>query len=274
MLWAKELSRKDCVRRSSWRSEVPEGAAGSLELPELLLDLYAEDNLKEATQSGVPVPAHWRTMVAERDNQTKGVFKLNQTHDPDDRFYLLEKNASLVVPNYAHSIFAPGTFCIDVFLVVRAGAGGPEGRWSVSAELSAIVPFVEDEEELAVSAIVSILYPVGLLISIPFLVATFAVYCSYSELRNLPGKSLMCYTASMIAGYLCLALVQFNVVVSNMVCVLLVESDEEKEKEKEPPAGKKCIHPPGRAVGRGEGQGSGRDKPQLLRGALRPLRIV
>ncbi|KAE8737633.1 hypothetical protein FOCC_FOCC016902, partial [Frankliniella occidentalis] len=218
MFWSKDMARKECVNRTSWRDEVPAGVF-DIALPEFLLDLYSEGDLTEATQRAVPVPAHWRVMVSERHRQNKnGMFKLNSNQDPDDFFYLLEKNASLLVPKYTMSIFAPGTFCLDLFVVMRNTS---DGEVSVSTELSALVPFMDVEGEVAVSAIVGILYPIGLLISIPFLVATFAVYCTYSELRNLPGKSLMCYVASMIAGYLLLSLVQLNLDVDNMTCLVL-----------------------------------------------------
>lgn len=47
----------------------------------------------------------------------------------------------------------------------------------------------------------SVLVTIGLLISIPFLVLTFFVYALVPELRNIYGKTLMCYVASLVSAY-------------------------------------------------------------------------
>lgn len=50
---------------------------------------------------------------------------------------------------------------------------------------------------------------VGIMISIPFLIATFLVYAITPELRNLYGKTLMCYVICLIIAYIFLILVNF-----------------------------------------------------------------
>lgn len=50
---------------------------------------------------------------------------------------------------------------------------------------------------------------VGIMISIPFLVATFLVYAITPELRNLYGKTLMCYVICLIIAYVFLILVNY-----------------------------------------------------------------
>jgi len=52
-------------------------------------------------------------------------------------------------------------------------------------------------------------YHVGIIVSIPFLVATFLVYAITPELRNLYGKTLMCYVICLIIGYIFLILVNY-----------------------------------------------------------------
>lgn len=44
-------------------------------------------------------------------------------------------------------------------------------------------------------------YKIGIAISIPFFLATFLVYAIIPELRNLYGKTLMCYVACLILAY-------------------------------------------------------------------------
>ncbi|XP_052895242.1 probable G-protein coupled receptor Mth-like 3 [Anopheles moucheti] len=57
------------------------------------------------------------------------------------------------------------------------------------------------------------MYSVGIFISLPFLVATLVVYAMLPEMQNIPGKSLMCYVASLTVAYLLLGLMRFNVFV-------------------------------------------------------------
>lgn len=48
----------------------------------------------------------------------------------------------------------------------------------------------------------------GVLLSVPFLIATFLVYAILPELRNVHGKSLMCYLAGLSVGYMLLGYMQ------------------------------------------------------------------
>ncbi|XP_070491483.1 uncharacterized protein [Chironomus tepperi] len=53
-------------------------------------------------------------------------------------------------------------------------------------------------------------HPIGMLISIPFLIITFLVYALIPELRNLHGKCLMCYTLSLTVLYAILSIIQMD----------------------------------------------------------------
>jgi hypothetical protein len=57
---------------------------------------------------------------------------------------------------------------------------------------------------------IHLLYPIGLIISVPFLFATFFVYAVISELRNLHGKCLMCHVSSLLTAYVFLAVIQLG----------------------------------------------------------------
>jgi len=52
--------------------------------------------------------------------------------------------------------------------------------------------------------------PYGLFISVPFLVVTVLVYIILPELRNVHGKSLVCYLLGLIVGYITLGWVKLN----------------------------------------------------------------
>lgn len=50
----------------------------------------------------------------------------------------------------------------------------------------------------------------GMLLSVPFLLITLFVYACIPELRNMHGKSLMCYVLGLTVGYTALSLVQMR----------------------------------------------------------------
>lgn len=50
----------------------------------------------------------------------------------------------------------------------------------------------------------------GMLLSVPFLLATFLVYACLPELRNVHGKCLLCYLVGLTTGYIVLAFLQLN----------------------------------------------------------------
>ncbi|XP_053686623.1 G-protein coupled receptor Mth2-like [Sabethes cyaneus] len=61
------------------------------------------------------------------------------------------------------------------------------------------------------------LYPIGMLLSVPFLLITFFVYACIPELRDMHGKSKMCYVFGLIVGYTVLSLVQMGLFVGNTI---------------------------------------------------------
>ncbi|KAL1402930.1 hypothetical protein pipiens_019593, partial [Culex pipiens pipiens] len=70
-----------------------------------------------------------------------------------------------------------------------------------------VIPYIcfEPEEDFKYA-----LYPIGMLLSVPFLLITLFVYACIPELRNMHGKSLMCYVLGLTVGYTALSLVQMR----------------------------------------------------------------
>ncbi|XP_055688325.1 G-protein coupled receptor Mth2-like isoform X2 [Lutzomyia longipalpis] len=66
-----------------------------------------------------------------------------------------------------------------------------------------------------------VIYPIGMLLSVPFLVVTFLVYAIIPELRNLHGKCLMCYVLSLTIGYTLLSLIHLAVVKDGFPCTFV-----------------------------------------------------
>lgn len=112
--------------------------------------------------------------------------------DPNEfqeKKYILQANGSLV--NADEEIFSFWNYCID---------------WQMNFEriniLICVTPETPNEEA-------DTAHHVGIAVSIPFLVATFLVYAIIPELKNLYGKTLMCYVICLIIAYVFLLLVNY-----------------------------------------------------------------
>ncbi|KAG8237624.1 hypothetical protein J437_LFUL017874 [Ladona fulva] len=116
------------------------------------------------------------------------------THDIDE-FYIKKTDGYLVVPFENFTEQGPEDFCIDYF---------PEK----DAHLP-LLCFPPNDDDLT-NQLIYTMYPVGMLVSIPFLLVTFLVYALIPELRNLHGKSLMCHVSSLLMAYTFLAVVQLG----------------------------------------------------------------
>ena len=122
-----------------------------------------------------------------------GSYRLDPAENIEDQFSLL-LSGTLSAP--AEGNFTVAQYCIEAF-----------------EEQNAILPMLCFKEEM-LSPIqddeIHLLYPIGLIISAPFLFVTFCVYAVISELRNLHGKSLMCHVSSLFFAYVFLAVVQLG----------------------------------------------------------------
>ncbi|XP_067203245.1 probable G-protein coupled receptor Mth-like 3 isoform X2 [Linepithema humile] len=112
---------------------------------------------------------------------------LNPNEFPEDNV-VLWANGSLVNPD--GKVYPVWNYCLD---------------WQVTYDrigiVVCVIPDTETEKETA--------HHVGIIISIPFLIATFLVYAITPELRNLYGKTLMCYVICLIIAYVFLILANY-----------------------------------------------------------------
>lgn len=60
----------------------------------------------------------------------------------------------------------------------------------------------------------------GMLVSIPFIFATFSVYLFIPELRNVHGKCLLAYLMGLMIGYVSLSMLQLNVISCKQISFL------------------------------------------------------
>jgi len=125
---------------------------------------------------------------------SSGSYLLDPQAYAEDQFSLL---LSGVLSAPAEGNFTVAEYCIEAF-----------------EKQEAILPllcFQEEETDPSTHGTdIHLLYPIGLIISAPFLFATFFAYAVISELRNLHGKCLMCHVSSLLTAYIFLAVIQLG----------------------------------------------------------------
>lgn len=119
-----------------------------------------------------------------------GKFLLMPSMNPDDRSYLMYDGRILLTGNYLDA----SEYCLE-------SVDGFDG-------IQTLVCFPPSEDSQSRAAFT--FYPLGMIMSIPFLLGTFLVYAVISELRNLHGKSLMCHVFSLLSAYVVLTVVQLG----------------------------------------------------------------
>ncbi|KAK3915107.1 G-protein coupled receptor Mth2 [Frankliniella fusca] len=125
-----------------------------------------------------------------------GRFRLEPHVDSRDEFYLLA-NGSLIAPFLFDHPLGTDEFCMDVFPDTENG----------DVMVLPLICFPPPEGARR-SGLQFILYPIGLLLSVPFLLTTFILYAMTPALRDVHGKALMCQTLCLCVAYLTLAFVQ------------------------------------------------------------------
>ncbi|KAL0272487.1 UNVERIFIED_CONTAM: hypothetical protein PYX00_005433 [Menopon gallinae] len=127
-----------------------------------------------------------------------GWFVLEPDLALQDTFLLME-DGTLVLPYDSSEPYYTDQFCFEhlsePFRVVQN-----------TSTLRALICYPYPEKE---NGKISSLMPIGMIISIPFLLATFLVY-SLPELRNVHGKNLMSHVGSLFVAYIVLVIVQIE----------------------------------------------------------------
>ncbi|XP_063536112.1 G-protein coupled receptor Mth2-like [Cydia strobilella] len=123
-------------------------------------------------------------------------YKLEPDKISEDEFYLLV-NGSLFVPFSKPPLLSTKDFCMETF-------------YNESNPAGVTLPLVcfSQPVETAKTSTTLILYAVGLLISVPFLLATACVYTFITELRDTHGKALACHSTCLAIAFSCLAATQ------------------------------------------------------------------
>lgn len=120
-------------------------------------------------------------------------YKLDPNVNPMDAFMLLN-NGSIYMKNEG-DILRDADYCFGIF----------------DTELFDVIFCLNlDENEDTQETKITVLFPVGLIISVPFLFATFVAYILIPEWKNIHGRTLRSYVGSLLIAYVILAVVQMT----------------------------------------------------------------
>ncbi|KAK9738659.1 7 transmembrane receptor (Secretin family) [Popillia japonica] len=119
--------------------------------------------------------------------------------NPKDVFLILKNGLMHIIP--PNVFINASAYCLDYF---------------ENKGICAIVCFPSDNENVLTTQF----KPLGMIISMPFLLATFLVYALLPD-RNLPAKALMCYVLSLLFAYILLVTIQLNNVLDSGPCKTL-----------------------------------------------------
>ncbi|XP_046383439.1 G-protein coupled receptor Mth2-like [Ischnura elegans] len=133
-----------------------------------------------------------------------GRYRLDPSVEPEDEFYLLD-NGSLLQPAIYTIFDGEQDFCMEGFFEDE------ESPSEDSTIVSPLVCFPPPSEEESDDDIAWILYPAGLLISVPFLIIILVAHILIPKLHGtLNGKCLISHVSFLVIAYIGLATIQLS----------------------------------------------------------------
>lgn len=134
----------------------------------------------------------------------------------DDAFYVI---SNFVCDLDAKYLLDPINFPEDEFVIHPNGTlttqlqtfGQDEYCVASSAiDQKILIPICFGDKIVSPRKPKDVLYPIGMIASIPFLLITVIIYAIIPQLRNIYGKSLMCYLSCLVIAYTFLAVVNLD----------------------------------------------------------------
>ncbi|XP_017794200.1 PREDICTED: G-protein coupled receptor Mth2-like [Habropoda laboriosa] len=119
-------------------------------------------------------------------------YQLSPDRYPDDAFMLLD-NGTIYKQN-EKTILQEREYCFGV----------------VDTDAYNVILCFDFEDDQADTEKITVVFPVGLIVSVPFLFVTFLVYTLLPELKNMHGRTLRGYIGSLLVAYVVLAVVQIS----------------------------------------------------------------
>lgn len=183
---------KSCIRKCCGKNEILKGkgctATSDSPFKPEALKVYNGTKDKPVNVSA----EHFHILYGDVCQNEK--YLLNGTGDEN---YLMLDGTVL----YLDEFMDPAQYCLDSFT-------NDDRIYTLPC-----FPAVSKEHEFTV-------YPIGMIISIPFLFITFLVYAIVPDLRNLHGKSLMCHVFSLVIAYSFLSVIQLGKDAVNLSCCI------------------------------------------------------
>ncbi|CAK1580414.1 unnamed protein product [Parnassius mnemosyne] len=139
---------------------------------------------------------------------------LLDTNSPTEEIFIQENASLYYITSNNHLWLSPTKYCVDMMTTNLS---------TVDTRLVAVVCY-PDKAPDDDGPVLYITYAVGLIVSIPFLLATFLVYAFIPELRNLHGMCLMAYCGGLIVAYTFLSYLKLHtgkVGVAMMGCYII-----------------------------------------------------
>lgn len=177
------------------------------------------------TNCTMPQDSHIVQIKLPHKNLAKEIKHIDKL---EDAFYVISNR---ICPNDARYLLQPGEYPEDEFVLHSNGSLTTQstiynqeqyciGSSVIDMQLKVAICFeVMDEPQIPAP----IMYHIGMIASIPFLLATAIVYAIIPELRNLYGKTLMCYVVCLFIAYTLLPINQFDQwgLIPLTVCILI-----------------------------------------------------
>lgn len=208
------VAPKPCLRKCCAQGEILSTSLSRLNPCQPDDDAAVQDELKldpQRTTSSMrhqlsdrPAITDWFTLFKSHSHvcADKLVFMdLNPDNYAEDA-HVLHENGSLY--SASTGLVGADLFCVDRQM----------GRTGLTV-LVCFEPNVNEEEET------STVVRIGYVLSVPFLAVTLLVYAIIPELRNIYGKTLMCYVFSLLSAYS--TIFATNFVEFSVVCHILGE---------------------------------------------------
>ncbi|XP_072750318.1 probable G-protein coupled receptor Mth-like 3 isoform X2 [Anoplolepis gracilipes] len=180
----KDLTKQPVCQKIFHNDTMP--ARVEVKTPDLRL---SRDQMAEEVQHVGKLKDHF--LLVENFICPTFTYALNPDEYQEDKV-ILQTNGSLV--DAEGKIFPFWDYCID---------------WQMTFDRIGILVCLTPGQITSLNEEEYTAHHVGIVVSIPFLVATFLVYAIIPELKNLYGKTLMCYVICLITAYVFLLLVNY-----------------------------------------------------------------
>lgn len=187
-----EVLRGNFTLKQPWCQKLTHNVTMSAKVKDKTPDLrLSKEQMTEEVQNETSISGQLKDyfLLLENFDCPSGFYPLNP-NDSQDKV-ILQANSSLV--DASGTVYSLWNYCID---------------WQVTFDRIGILICMPQDNNKNNKE--DTIYHVGMAVSIPLLAATFLVYAIIPELKNLYGKTLMCYVICLITAYVSVLLANYG----------------------------------------------------------------